>query len=97
MFTLISLQAASLLQPEYSNGQYIKTYVLFGTSVDGTFLKVYQREKITEEGMSEISAAFVRNFCLSIFRKKKHHVYNGCLFLLVFLTMVVHEKYQQHL
>jgi hypothetical protein len=84
MFTLISLQAASLLQPEYSNGEYIKTYVRFGTRVDSTSLKVYQREKIREEGMSEISAAFIRNVCVSSFRNKKHRVHKGCLFITVF-------------
>ena len=97
MFRLISVQAASLVQPEYSNGRYIKTCVHFGTNVGGMSLKVYQREKTGEEGMSEISATFVRNFRLSIFRKKRHHVYKGCLLVTVFLAMVVHEKYQQHL
>ena len=48
--------------------------------------------------MLEISAAFVGNFRLSSFRKKKHRVHTVCLFVIVsFLTMVVHEKYQQPL
>jgi hypothetical protein len=59
VFTLISLQAASLVRPEYNNGQCIKVYVHFRTYVGGTSLKVYQREKIGEEGMSELSVTFV--------------------------------------
>jgi len=47
--------------------------------------------------MSEISAAFVRNFRLSSFRKKKHRVYMGCLFAVGCLTIVVQEKYQKSL
>jgi hypothetical protein len=58
------------VQPEYSNGQYIKAYEHFWTYVRGKPLKVYQREKIGEGGRPEVLAASEINFLLSSFRKR---------------------------